>query len=255
MNSSDDANFPSIAATGTAQLGFDGPLAVQLTGLCEKLLLTLCHNVPPRKRERYEAAITLIAEFFKCVGFPTPICLELVELAHALRELDRGTVRDFLKPSTASNHPVDPSDVWQARAQFAIVVEQLMQGDLSEREAARRVIKAVPQIKMLMRSGSKNPEATLLDWHKRLANNTVKEPIATSAWRDREQLIDSYRMIIAAAQSRSHSPLKLAVVIAIGALSLVNLARGKRAGGKGGDFTTLQSRIERVFDQPAATKR
>jgi hypothetical protein len=253
VSSNDDTNPPSIAATAD----FDGPVAVQLNGLCDKLLLTLCHDVPPRTRARYEAAICLIAEFLKSVGFPTPIYLELLEFGHALKELDRGSVKDFLKPSTVSNHPVGSSDVWQPRAHFAIVVEQLMQGGLSKREAARRVNEAVPQLKMLMRSGSKNPEATLIDWHTRLAHNNVKEPIATSAWQDREQLIDSYRMKIAAAQSPSPGPLKMAAVIAVGAVHLVNLARGKRGGGKGGDLAALQHRIERVFNQPAAsaTKR
>jgi hypothetical protein len=168
-----------------------------------------------------------------------------------------GVTRDFLKPSTVSNHPVDSSDVWQPRAHFAIVVEQLMQGGLSKREAARRVIKAVPQIKMLMLRGSKNPEATLVDWHTRFVNNSVKDPIATSAWRDREQLIDSYRKI-AVAHSPSPDPLKLAVVIAVGALALVDLARGKRGGGIDAGLTTSQaSRIETEFRRPPtpATRR
>ena len=130
MNDDGDPTMPSISGTVTAQLGFDGPLAFQLNELCEKLLGTLCHDVPPRTRERYVAAIVLIADFFHEMGFPLPIFVELVEFAHALQELDRGTVRDFLK-SKVENHPTDPGDVWQARVQIAIAVDQMLEGGLS----------------------------------------------------------------------------------------------------------------------------
>jgi hypothetical protein len=185
MNDDGDPTMPSISGTVTAQLGFDGPLAFQLSELCEKLLGTLCHDVPPRTRERYVAAIVLIADFFKEIGFPLPIFVELVEFARALQELDRGTVRDFLKPSKAHSHATDSSDVWQARAQVAIAIEQMMAGGLSRREASRRIARLFPQLRALSASKSKNFASAVGDWHIRLSKGEVKDDVATHTWGDR----------------------------------------------------------------------
>jgi hypothetical protein len=188
MSDDDASAMPSISGTITAQLGLDGPLAIQLNQLCEKLLVALCHGVPPRTRERYVASIALVAESLQEIGFPAALCVELMELSRALQELDRGTVRDFLKPSKAFSHATDSSDVWQARAQVAIAVEQMMIGGLSRREASRRIAKWFPELKGLTGSKSKNFPSTVGDWHIRLSQGEVKDDVATAAWRDRGQL-------------------------------------------------------------------
>ena len=212
----------------TAQFGNDGPLTGQLDALCKKLLLALCHNVPPRTRERHVAAISLIAEFFKQVGFPLPIYVELKEFAAALQELDRGAVRDFLRPASAWNHPVDSSDVWQARAHFAIAVEQLRLGGLSKRAAIGRVARCFPETELLMRKEAKNPASAIADWHRRLANGSVKEPIAQSVWRHREDLIHDWQ-----SELRDHNSgaepnrFQIAFEVARSAVVLTSMATGK----------------------------
>jgi hypothetical protein len=245
MSDDDASAMPSISGTITAQLGLDGPLAFQLSELCEKLQVALCEDVPPRTRKRYVAAIVLIADFFKGIGFPLPIFVELTEFARALQELDRGTVRDSLKPSTACNHPTDPSDVWQARAQVAIAVEQMIIGGLSRREASRRIAKYFPGLKALTGSKSKNFASAVSDWHIRLSRGEVNDNVAMATWRDREQLVIQYQTIARAGIS-SPGPLQIAFLTIRGLLPLVGLARSRSE--RESDRSTLrEAQVEREF--------
>jgi hypothetical protein len=238
MSGDDASAMPSVSA-------------FQLSELCEKLKVALCEDVPPRTRERYVAAIVLIADFFKEIRFPLPIFVELVEFARALQELDRGTVRDSLKPLTACNHPTDPSDVWQARTQVAIAVEQMIVGGLSRREASRRIAKWFPELKALTGSKSKNFASAVGDWHIRLSQGEVKDEIATAAWRDREQLVIHYR-----AGTASPSALQIAFVVIRGMLPLVGLARSKlERESDGSQSMSREKRIEREFTLPPARTR
>src|ERR1700722_7360473 len=99
----------------------DGMTTVGLRNLSDQLKVVLIEGDAPRRtREGYVAALVLIADFLEDVNFPVTIRDELLQLAAGLQELDRGTVRDFLKVLAAQNHPTDPSDVWQTRALIAI---------------------------------------------------------------------------------------------------------------------------------------
>ncbi len=81
---------------------------------------------PPRSRERYVHALAVLVEFLGQAGIHPLICLELNELALGLIELDRGTVRHFLKQKKAGQHPVDPDDIWRSRALLSIAVDLLV---------------------------------------------------------------------------------------------------------------------------------
>jgi hypothetical protein len=251
MSDDDASAMPLISGTITAQLGLDSPLVFQLSELCEKLQVALCEDVPPRTRKRYVAAIVLIADFFKEIGFPLPIFVELLEFARALQELDRGTVRDSLKPLTAFNHPTDPSDVWQARAQVAIAVEQMIVGGLSRREASRRIAKWFPELKALTGSKSKDFASAVGDWHIRLSQGEVKDDVATAAWRDREQLVIHYQTIMARAGTASPGPLQIAFLTIRGLLPLGGLARSRSERESDRSQSTLrETRVEREFTRP-----
>jgi hypothetical protein len=243
-----DSTMPSISGTVTARLGFDGPLTFQLNQLCESLLVALCHDVPPRTRTRYVASVALVAESFREIGFPLPIFVELMELSRALKELDRGTVRDFLKPSKAHSHATDSSDVWQARAQVAIAIEQMMAGGLSRREASRRIARLFPQLRALCASKSKNFASAVGDWHIRLSKGEVKDDVATHTWGDRGALVAHYRAILDRAGAPSPSPLQIAFLLARGMLPLAGLARGtaKRETDRSQNMLS-EERIEREF--------
>jgi hypothetical protein len=246
-----DSAMPSISGTVTAQLGFDGPLAFQLSALCEKLQSALCQDVPPRTRERYVAALYLTAEFFKEIGFPLPIYHELIEFTHALNELGRGTIRDFLRPFKAETRPTDASDIWQARALVAIAVETMTEGGFGVREACRRIAECFPNLKDKLAPRSKAFASTVGGWHSRLSNGTVKDAIASGTWRDRTEVLAKYREAIRRPGTDSPAPQQIALVVIRGALVLAEFAGGKSERKPQRGFSGLhEARGERAFLRP-----
>ena len=248
---SKDPPFPLIAGTVTAQLGVDGPLAFQLNELCEKLLLELCQDVPPRTRERYVAALYLTAEFFKEIGFPPQIYAELIEFTHALKELDRGTIRDFLRPFKAETRPTDASDIWQARAFVAIAVETMTDAGFGVREACRRIAECFPRLKGTLAPNSKAFAFAVGGWHSRLSNGTVKDAIASGTWRDRAEVTAKYREILRRGGTESPDPQQIALAVILGALVLAEFTGGKsKPKPQRGSSGLHEARGERAFLRP-----
>ena len=246
-----DFAIPSITGKVTAQLGFDGPLAFQLSALCEKLLSALCQDVPPRTRERYVTALYLTAEFFKEIGFPLQIYVELIEFTHALKELDRGTIRDFLRPFKAETRPMDASDVWQARAFVAISVETLKEGGFGGREACRRIAECFPNLKNKLAPRSKAFASTVGGWHSRLSNGTVKDAIASGTWGDRIEILAKYREGLRRRGTDSPAPQQIALAVIRGALVLAEFAGGQsERKPQRGSSGLHEARGDRAFLRP-----
>jgi hypothetical protein len=246
--------FPPISGTVTARPIDNGPLAFQLSELCENLLVALCQDVPPRTRERHVAALYLIAEFFKEIGFPLRIYQELIELAHALSELDRGTVRDFLRPFKVETRPMDSSDIWQARAHVAIAVETMKDGGFGVREGCRRIAECFPGLKDALAPNSKAFASVIGSWHSGLSNATIKDSIASDAWRQRADLIAKYRELLRRDGSELPDPQQIALVIIQGALVLAGLAaRKSERTRQPGQHKLNEARLQRAFVKPPKT--
>jgi len=230
----------------------DGMTTVGLRNLSDQLEVALIEGDAPRRtREGYVAALVLIADFLEDVKFPVTIRDELLQLAAGLQELDRGTVRDFLKVLAAQNHPTDPSDVWQTRALIAIAVDQMMSGGLSKREAGRRITKWFSELKSVSGTKSDNFGSAVCDWHTRLTNGTVKDGAAIGTWNGKERLIARQRENIARAGTSSPEPLQIAYIILRGMLPLDNLKRSRSEREADHSFSMLREpSTEREFTRP-----
>jgi hypothetical protein len=228
---------------------------VKLEELFRELEFVLCAGSPPTTRERYVAAVKLIADFLSAAGLPLPIYVEILELANAMTELDRGIVRNFLKPETTKNRPPDPSDIWQSRTQIAVAVEQMVLGRLSKRESCRRIAKGFPQLKSLLTPKSKNLPMAIDDWFKRLSDGEVGDPIATDIWSDRAKLVEGVRGDLVRAGITTPDPLQVAfALVRSKLLALGGLAnRRSERESDAGQNMLREARIEREFTRPPRT--
>ena len=253
----DDNQKTTQSSAGDSRDGHpasDGMTTVGLRNLSDQLKVALIEGDAPRRtREGYVAALVLIADFLEDVKFPATIRDELLQLAAGLQELDRGTMKKTLgKVLAAQNHPTDPSDVWQTRAQIAIAVDQMMSGGLSKREAGRRISKWFSELKSVSGTKSNNFCSAVCDWHTRLTNGTVKDGAAIGTWNDKEALIARQRENIARAGTSSHEPLQIACsVILRGMLPLDNLKRSRSEREADHSFRMWRGlSTEREFTRP-----
>ena len=120
----------------------------------------------PRARERYSAALGILSSFMKAAGFEGMAVGEFVELALALDELDRGTVRHFLKPKKAENRPHDAGDVWGSRAYVAAAVARMMENGHPRRAASRQIAAQHKELAIfLSATSSREFYAVIESWH------------------------------------------------------------------------------------------
>jgi hypothetical protein len=160
----------------------------RLYQLSNDLNMVLCHGVPPRTRERYVAAIGLLAEFLRDVGFRARINVELLEFAKAIQELDQGIVQFFLEPAKRSSRPLEPSSTWLPRAYISVAIE-VLRTEMSKRAACLHVAESFRSMASILAPQSKDFAATIGAWHTRHKGDRVRNQTAKSAWRDRAELI------------------------------------------------------------------
>ncbi|WP_363347158.1 hypothetical protein [Methylocystis echinoides] len=153
-----------------------------------------------RSRKRFVHALREIVDYLDANGVHPLICLELNELALGLIELDRGTVRHFLKPSKAGGKTVDPDDIWRARAFLAIAVDLKVIEGSSRRAAAREIAaltKSLAGVVSKPASGSLkvggNYAAALEKWHAAFEKEQVSSRGALLVFNDRQRVADIYR--------------------------------------------------------------
>lgn len=247
----------SLSGIAIAQLGWDGPLAHRLHELRQDLQFALFSGDSIETRTRYTAAIHLVAEYLKSVDFPSPIYFELQQLARAMQELDRGTVRDFLKPQAAQNRPTDSSDVWQSRTQIAVAIEQMCADGLSKREACARVAKLFPELKTYLAPKSNNFSATIGDWHERLMKDEVKEPIARDSWNKRAELTAAMEEKLKEAGRDCPRPIDVAFCLVQSALLLADYVHNRTKPRRPTELNLLrEQRIEAAFRRlPGSARR
>ena len=148
--------------------------------------------VPLRDRSRYILMLTAIHQFFSDVGFSNTAQLEVLELGHALLELDDGTVRPFLKPTVAQNRTVDYGDIWVARAFIAIAIDHIASLGWSRRSACEYVAKHCDFLRYTLapKSKSKTFATTIENWCRSFKSGSVKSDRAELLFKIRTTLID-----------------------------------------------------------------
>src|SRR4051794_18038314 len=98
----------------TATVVIDRRAIEELNVIWQFTLLKSNPRNQPRDAARYALAIRHLVPLLDKLGFSQSVILEWLELAVALTELERGTVRRFLMPKSAKSK-IAAGDVWQAR--------------------------------------------------------------------------------------------------------------------------------------------
>jgi hypothetical protein len=133
----------------------------------------------PRDRSRLVIALSLFMEY---VGENTDaihIAGELAEYIKAIEELDRGTVRHFLKPAEVSNAPIDAGDIWLIRAKIATVIQWSID-DMGEArgrrsDAARSIARMHPYLVHILAPSTVDLPKLILSWHRKFETRIVKD--------------------------------------------------------------------------------
>jgi hypothetical protein len=128
-------------------------------------------TTPENERERYAAALVVVAQF---VG--GRIGNRFFELASAIADLNTGTVHPLLAGVRVHNRRADTSQMWRARVRVAVGLEALLRSGLSRNAAAAKVATEFPSIARLAGPRAKNStlRTIVFGWRKELKAARVK---------------------------------------------------------------------------------
>lgn len=143
-------------------------------------------------RGQYIIALNYLASFLKIVsvGKDKDIAERFIQLAFALFDLERGIQPEILRINVSLHgRPVDPTDVWIVRSHAAAALECLVRSGMSERDAAKLIIKNSPEIAKAVRPG-RNDVASLLHWRKALNDKSPKNDFAIDNFHKALEVLD-----------------------------------------------------------------
>jgi hypothetical protein len=150
-------------------------------------------KIPPRARLRYVQAFLEIIDFLNESRVHPLIMFELNEFVGGLIELNHGTVRHFLKPETPRSRPIDPDDIWRARAFLAMAVDELIKGGATRKSAARDIAKKTPPLSHVLSKSGGDYAGALDKWHASFIRGRVKSKGAQGVFNDRQRYVEVYR--------------------------------------------------------------
>ena len=121
-------------------------------------------GTPLRDRKRYVQALFALADFMNHAGFARGTVDNLNELGLALWELERGTVRHFLAPKKSRNRPIDPGDIWLARAYVAAALDLAIRDGETAQNASEHVERAFGFMQPILSPTSDDFAGTVRKW-------------------------------------------------------------------------------------------
>ena len=148
---------------------------------------------PPRLRERYSQAFLEIIAFLFESGVHPMVMNELKEFIDGLNELNQGTVRHFLRPEALKSRPIDPNDIWLARAYLAMALDELIRGGSTRKAAARDIAKKTHRLSYALSKPGGDYAGALESWHISFMRGNVMRKGAQGAFDDRQRYVGMYR--------------------------------------------------------------
>jgi hypothetical protein len=146
---------------------------------------------PMNERERYAAALIVVAQYFSSVG-EKQIANRFFELSSAIADLNNGTVHPILRPMRADNRRADPSQLWRARARVALGLEALLRSGLNRSDATAKIASQCSSIANLAGVKAKDSrlEITVFGWRRELKAGRVKNFEASELFSEGIKRID-----------------------------------------------------------------
>ena len=105
-----------------------------------------------------------------------------------------GAVHPVFRPTGRrhSGRKPDRADVWQERAHLVCALDLILKHSRKNREeAAEYVVKKLPAVKSLCRSGA-SAESSLLSWLDALYEGRVESPTATGVWQGHREFLRTH---------------------------------------------------------------
>ena len=136
-------------------------------------------------RGQYIIALRHVASFCISMGDDNDLISQRFHrLALALFDVQFGSKPELFKGGAASEGRLaDPSDVWHMRCRAALILELLVQTEMSEDDAAELIVKSCPNLKNATRE-SRDTKTSLIYWRKALTENKVQNPFAVESFAD-----------------------------------------------------------------------
>ncbi|MEJ1157375.1 hypothetical protein [Prosthecomicrobium sp. N25] len=143
-------------------------------------------------RHRHINALELIVDFLEQEFESSTAPKRILDLTIALRDLDNGRTAPFLAAENPGNRPIDPGQIWMARACTALAIQWWIEGGMSKRAACDQVQKLVPELSdFALRPSrrSRDLRASSADWHKQFEAGDVKHELALGTYRKMREMM------------------------------------------------------------------
>ena len=177
--------------SASARFGALGPRPYMLIALDKRLTEIFTDQSEPgtplRDRWRYVAALGALADFMRHTGFAMGTVENWIELGLALKELDHGIIREFLKPNKSGSRAQDPSDIWLARTYIAIAMDLVDRDGHGPRESAKHIAKANFFLQPILSPRSRDLPGAIRSWIRRLRAGTVNDDRANRIFAERHR--------------------------------------------------------------------
>lgn len=183
-----------------ASLGEPQWLPFMLTPLDKKLAEIFMDQSTPgtplRDRKRYVQALFALADFMHHAGFARGTIDNFNELGLALWELERGTVRHFLTPKKSRNRPIDPGDIWLARAHVAAALDLAVRDGETAQTASEHIEKAFGFMQPILSPTSDDFAGTVRKWRADFLGEKIMDRRSSRVFSERHFLEQHARLTI-----------------------------------------------------------
>ena len=135
------------------------------------------------ERERIAAALIYVANFFST--FRAPFANRFFELASAIADLNDGIQHVLLKPAhREANRPIDPSQLWRARANVVLAFDALIEAGLTRRDATNKIARVSKLNRLVGKKINVRNDVvtaqsalskTVVDWRKKFRSRNLKK--------------------------------------------------------------------------------
>lgn len=200
-------------------------------------------EIAPRNRSRFIVALLEIVKFLNSSQSPSWLSSEVLELAHALDDLDKGLESPLFKREKAAGNSTDIGEIWRARSFLAIAAEVLIQLGVGKTKAFMQVADKVEFIDHHVTSGD-NFAFAVRRWHRMFTQATCPDETAQMMFTNRAEFLDAFKLQDPSINDQALADAVLETAISFAARSADNEGHSKakallkrRMGGK------LQSRV------------
>lgn len=150
-------------------------------------------NAPPRDRGRFIVALMEIAQYLKSANLPAFIGSEVLELAHALDDLEKGLESPLLKrDKLGAGNSTDVGEVWRARCYLAIAAEVLLNLGIGKSKVFMQIADEVGFIDHHLMDGE-NFALGVKRWHRTFKQNSCPDATAQLMFDNRAEFVDEIK--------------------------------------------------------------